>query len=145
MQAVRKARKDAHTGEKAHFFYRINRKEGNKGNKKRRGKEERRQRIGEKTDGEEGHPEALKDDPGRNYNFLSYDIFFNRIFFEQIKPTKAKQGTNYRKKTSLLYLYISATKFLSRLVKSPKQTPPSRIYQKRKRRKNFFLSIPTLQ
>lgn len=33
MQAVRKARKDAHTGKKAHFFYRISRKEGNKGNK----------------------------------------------------------------------------------------------------------------
>ena len=33
MQAVRKARKDAHIGKKAHFFYRINRKEGNKGNK----------------------------------------------------------------------------------------------------------------
>ena len=33
MQAVRKVRKDAQFGEKAHFFYRINRKEGNKGNK----------------------------------------------------------------------------------------------------------------
>ena len=33
MQAVRKARKDAQSGEKAHSFYRINRKEGNKGNK----------------------------------------------------------------------------------------------------------------
>ena len=33
MQAVRKARKDAHIGKKAHSFYRINRKEGNKGNK----------------------------------------------------------------------------------------------------------------
>lgn len=33
MQAVRKARKDAQSGEKAHFFYRISRKEGNKGNK----------------------------------------------------------------------------------------------------------------
>ena len=43
MQEVWKARKDAHTGKKAHFFYRISRKEGNKGNKKRRGKEERRQ------------------------------------------------------------------------------------------------------
>ena len=33
MQEVWKARKDAHTGKKAHFFYRISRKEGNKGNK----------------------------------------------------------------------------------------------------------------
>ena len=56
MQAVRKARKDAHTGKKAHFFYRISRKEGNKGNKKRRGKEERRQGC-RKNNGGKNHPE----------------------------------------------------------------------------------------
>ena len=56
MQAVRKARKDAHIGKKAHFFYRINRKEGNKGNKKRRGKEERRQGC-RKNNGGKNHPE----------------------------------------------------------------------------------------
>ena len=59
MQAVRKARKDAHTGKKAHFFYRISRKEGNKGNKKRRGKEERRQGC-RKNNGGKNHPEARR-------------------------------------------------------------------------------------
>ena len=48
MQAVRKARKDAHTGEKAHFFYRINRKEGNKGNKKTEGKRRKKARMQKK-------------------------------------------------------------------------------------------------
>ena len=56
MQEVWKARKDAHTGKKAHFFYRISRKEGNKGNKKRRGKEERRQGC-RKNNGGKNHPE----------------------------------------------------------------------------------------
>ena len=56
MQAVRKVRKDAQSGEKAHSFYRISRKEGNKGNKKRRGKEERRQEC-RKNNGGKNHPE----------------------------------------------------------------------------------------
>ena len=59
MQAVRKARKDTHTGKKAHFFYRISRKEGNKGNKKRRGKEERRQGC-RKNNGGKNHPETRR-------------------------------------------------------------------------------------
>lgn len=71
-------------------------------------------------------------------NFLSYDIFFNRIFFEQIKPTKAKQGTNYRKKTSLLYLYLYTKNFIS-LSKIPKTNPSiENISKKRKRRKKLF-------
>lgn len=73
-----------------------------------------------------------------DYNFLSYDIFFNRIFFEQIKPTKAKQGTNYRKKTSLLYLYLYTKNFIS-LSKIPKTNPSiENISKKRKRRKKLF-------
>ena len=78
MQAVRKARKDAHTGKKAHFFYRINRKEGNKGNKKRRGKEERRQGC-RKNNGGKNHPEARRYPHGRR--MLSEN---DRIF--QFKP-----------------------------------------------------------
>ena len=78
MQAVRKARKDAHTGKKAHFFYRISRKEGNKGNKKRRGKEERRQGC-RKNNGGKNHPEARRYPHGRR--MLSEN---DRIF--QFKP-----------------------------------------------------------
>ena len=48
MQAVRKARKDAQSGEKAHSFYRINRKEGNKGNKKTEGKRRKKARMQKK-------------------------------------------------------------------------------------------------
>ena len=48
MQAVRKARKDAQSGKKAHFFYRISRKEGNKGNKKTEGKRRKKARMQKK-------------------------------------------------------------------------------------------------
>ena len=41
---------------KGTFFYRTSRKEGNKGNKKRRGKEERRQGC-RKNNGGKNHPE----------------------------------------------------------------------------------------
>lgn len=72
-----------------------------------------------------------------DYNFLSYDIFFNRIFFEQIKPTKAKQGTNYRKKTSLLYLYLYTKIFIS-LSKIPKTNPSLKNISKKKETKKLF-------
>ncbi len=139
---------------------------------------------------------ALKDKCRKTTIFFLMTFFSIAYSSSKIKPTKAKQGTNYGKKTSLLYLYlytknfislskipktnpflkdiskkketkklffpyprcskafsslykthyqrlhsyiyIYTQKFLSRLVKSPKQTPSSRIYQKRKRRKNFF-------
>ena len=75
-------------------------------------------------------------------NFLSYDIFFNRIFFEQIKPTKAKQGTNYRKKTSLLYLYLYTKNFIS-LSKIPKTNPSLKnISKKKETKKTFFFPYP---
>ena len=77
-----------------------------------------------------------------DYNFLSYDIFFNRIFFEQIKPTKAKQGTNYRKKTSLLYLYLYTKIFIS-LSKIPKTNPSLKnISKKKETKKTFFFPYP---
>lgn len=68
MQAVRKARKDAHIGKKAHFFYRINRKEGNKGNKnggekKKEGKNAEKQRREKSSGGTEippWSPDALR-------------------------------------------------------------------------------------
>lgn len=71
-------------------------------------------------------------------NFLSYDIFLNRIFFEQNKTHKSQTRNQLQKKRLHSYIYIYTQKILSRLVKSPKQTPPSRIYQKRKRRKKLF-------
>lgn len=76
-----------------------------------------------------------------DYNFLSYDIFFNRIFFEQIKPTKAKQGTNYRKKTSLLYLYLYTKNFIS-LSKIPKTNPSLKNISKKKETKKLFFPYP---
>lgn len=76
-----------------------------------------------------------------DYNFLSYDIFFNRIFFEQIKPTKAKQGTNYRKKTSLLYLYLYTKNFIS-LSKIPKTNPFLKNISKKKETKKLFFPYP---
>lgn len=76
-----------------------------------------------------------------DYNFLSYDIFFNRIFFEQIKPTKAKQGTNYRKKTSLLYLYLYTKIFIS-LSKIPKTNPSLKNISKKKETKKLFFPYP---
>lgn len=76
-----------------------------------------------------------------DYNFLSYDIFFNRIFFEQIKPTKAKQGTNYGKKTSLLYLYLYTKNFIS-LSKIPKTNPFLKNISKKKETKKLFFPYP---
>ena len=94
MQAVRKARKDAHTGKKAHFFYRISRKEGNKGNKKRRGKEERRQGC-RKNNGGKNHPETRRCPHGRR--MLSEN---DRIF--QFKPFQ-KGRKNKKERTERIF------------------------------------------
>ena len=77
MQAVRKARKDAHTGKKAHFFYRINRKEGNKGNKKRR------EKSSGNTEMPPWSPDALRKMTG----------FFNSSLFKRAGRTK-RNGRN---------------------------------------------------
>ena len=94
MQEVWKARKDAHAGKKAHFFYRISRKEGNKGNKKRRGKEERRQGC-RKNNGGENHPEARRYPHGRR--MLSEN---DRIF--QFKPFQ-KGRKNKKERTERIF------------------------------------------
>ena len=78
MQAVRKARKDAHTGKKAHFFYRISRKEGNKGNKNG-GEKKKEGKNAEKNNGGKNHPETRRCPHGRR--MLSEN---DRIF--QFKP-----------------------------------------------------------
>ena len=93
MQAVRKARKDAHTGKKAHFFYRISRKEGNKGNKKRRGKEERRQGC-RKNNGGKNHPETRRCPHGRRMLSENDRIFQFKPFQKGRKNKKERNGRN---------------------------------------------------
>ena len=93
MQAVWKARKDAHTGKKAHFFYRISRKEGNKGNKKRRGKEERRQGC-RKNNGGKNHPETRRCPHGRRMLSENDRIFQFKPFQKGRKNKKERNGRN---------------------------------------------------
>ena len=95
MQAVRKARKDAHTGKKAHFFYRISRKEGNKGNKKRRGKEERRQGC-RKNNGGKNHPEARRYPHGRRMLSENDRIFQFKPFQKGRKNKKERTERSFR-------------------------------------------------
>ena len=70
-------------------------------------------------------------------------IFFLMTFFSiaysssKIKPTKAKQGTNYGKKTSLLYLYLYTKNFIS-LSKIPKTNPFLKNISKKKETKKLF-------
>ncbi len=74
-------------------------------------------------------------------------IFFLMTFFSiaysssKIKPTKAKQGTNYRKKTSLLYLYLYTKIFIS-LSKIPKTNPFLKDISKKKETKKLFFPYP---
>ena len=93
MQAVWKARKDAHAGKKAHFFYRISRKEGNKGNKKRRGKEERRQGC-RKNNGGKNHPETRRCPHGRRMLSENDRIFQFKPFQKGRKNKKERNGRN---------------------------------------------------
>lgn len=72
-----------------------------------------------------------------DYNFLSYDIFSIAYSSSKIKPTKAKQGTNYGKKTSLLYLYLYTKNFIS-LSKIPKTNPSLKNISKKKETKKLF-------
>ena len=91
MQAVRKARKDAQSGKKAHSFYRISRKEGNKGNKKRRGKEERRQGC-RKNNGGKNHPETRRCPMVAGCS-PKMTGFFNSSLFKRAGRTK-RNGTD---------------------------------------------------
>ena len=77
-----------------------------------------------------------------DYNFLSYDIFSIAYSSSKIKPTKAKQGTNYRKKTSLLYLYLYTKIFIS-LGKIPKTNPSLKNISKKKETKKKLFSFHT--
>lgn len=76
-----------------------------------------------------------------DYNFLSYDIFSIAYSSSKIKPTKAKQGTNYEKKTSLLYLYLYTKNFIS-LSKIPKTNPSLKNISKKRDEKTFFFPYP---
>ena len=114
MQAVRKARKDAQSGKKAHFFYRISRKEGNKGNKKTEGKRRKKARMQKKQrrekssgDTEMPHGRRMLSENDRVFQFKPFQncrknkkerterIFRNTLFdqpaLSEKTPDKKKQ------------------------------------------------------
>lgn len=80
---------------------------------------------------------ALKDKCRKTAIFFLMTFFSIAYSSSKIKPTKAKQGTNYRKKTSLLYLYLYTKNFIS-LSKIPKTNPSLKNISKKKETKKLF-------
>ena len=80
---------------------------------------------------------ALKDKCRKTAIFFLMTFFSIAYSSSKIKPTKAKQGTNYRKKTSLLYLYLYTKNFIS-LSKIPKTNPSLKNTSKKKETKKLF-------
>ena len=119
MQAVRKARKDAHAGKKAHFFYRISRKEGNKGNKNG-GEKKKEGKNAEKNNGGKNHPETRRCPHGRR--MLSEN---DRIF--QFKPFQ-KGRKNKKERTERIFRNtLFDQPALSEKTPGKKQKPASHI------------------
>ena len=136
MQAVRKARKDAQSGEKAHSFYRINRKEGNKGNKnggekKKEGKDAEKTTEGKiiRKHGDAPHGRRMLSENDRIFQFKPFqncrknkkertERIFRNTLFDQPALSEKTPGKK-QKPASHIRLGVS-TQTPRRIKKTPK-------------------------